>query len=72
MVKFIKHLLLQIHRIALRRNENQFKAEISVFNPNQLVFSMKQALYYSIREQYTLMSRYCKKLLKVFILLVFS
>ena len=35
------YLLLQIQRIALQRNDDlrlQFKAEISVFNPNQLVF----------------------------------
>ena len=33
-----------MQRIALQRNDDlrhQFKAEISVFNPNQLVFSMK-------------------------------
>lgn len=35
------YLLLQVKRIALQQNDNlrqQFKAEISVFNPNQLVF----------------------------------
>ena len=40
--------ILQIQRIALRRNDDlrqQFKDEIGVFNPNQLVSSMKQALY---------------------------
>ena len=36
-----KRCISQIQRIALQRNENmrlQFQAEISAFNPNQLVF----------------------------------